>query len=387
MSKLVVEEMRGVEILETLRSEWQMLFRTADASPFLSCEWIAAWHQWFGRNVVPYVLCARSDNKLVGLLALGEEKRCLPLLPIGVQRLFFLGEDAGGADYLDVLSLPGYEREAASAIFDHLAYHGTFDVLDLDSMATDSPSLPLLMQRFDTKKGFHYRLTPRFVCPQVKFEFDWADILKQSRRANNFKRRLQQLRKHKGFEYKTITHPEEIGVAFERFLVLHEARWDGKGGSSATGHEVRRAFHRDVVNRLAHAGLIRFDELWLEGACRASIYGIDDGHYYYFYNSGYDPDWKSISPGMVLLGLSLEAAVKRGIKVYDFLRGEENYKFDWANSRRETVCVHVSRSHPLVAFFIACERARIAVRTAVRNMLPESAVELLRRWRQSRKHT
>jgi CelD/BcsL family acetyltransferase involved in cellulose biosynthesis len=390
MSKLTVEEMWGVNALDALRAEWQVLFKASGAPPFLSWERIAAWQRWLNQRRTPYLLCARNGRRLVGLALLGVEECSLLGSLVKVRRVSLLGEGFGGADYLDVLALPEYAGEAASAIFDHLAERVSFDILELDNLAADSPNLPLLEQRFGPGTDFRYRLTPRFVCPQIELDGDWAAILKQSRRADNFKRRLRQLRACDGFEYRVITQPEESEAAFERFLKLHEAHWTERGGSDTTGHELLRSFHRDVVVRLAEAGLLRFDELWVEGDCRASIYGLDDGQRYCYYNSGYDPAWKNASPGLVLLGLSIENAIERGVRRYDFLRGNEGYKFDWANTTRETVSVLITRRGLPATLFIARRQFQTAARAAAKalaakDLLPERTVELMRRWRRSRR--
>jgi len=385
MSNLTVEEMHGAEALDALRAEWQALFSQSGAPPFLAWEWIASWRQCLNPGREPYLLCARDGGKLVGLLPLGLEERPLMGLPVKTRRVSLLGEGFGAADYLDVLALPEYAQEAASAILDHLARRVSFDILELDGLAADSPNLPLLAQRFGEETNFHYRLTPRFVCPQVELDGDWAAILKRSRRADNFRRRLRQLRARNGFEYRVITRPAESEAAFERFLKLHEAGWIERGGSDVTGHEFLRLFQRNVVARLAEAGLVRFDELWVEGACRASIYGLDDGRRFYYYNSGYDAAWKNASPGLVLLGLSIEDAIRRGIERYDFLRGIETYKFDWANTTRGTVSVLVARRSLPAMLFVAREQAQLAVRAFAKALLPERAAELMRRWDRSRR--
>jgi CelD/BcsL family acetyltransferase involved in cellulose biosynthesis len=385
MDKLTVEEMHGIDAPGALREEWRALFSASNVSPFLCWEWIAAWSQWLNHSRIPYLLCARDGKKLVGLAPLGVEDRSLPGLPVKTRRLSFLGEGFGGADYLDLLALPGRAQEAALAIFDHLAQRARFDILELDGLAADSPSLPLLAQRFGSEAGFRYHLTPRFVCPQVELNGDWTATLKRSRRADNFKRRLRQFRARNGFEYRIVTRPEESVAAFERFLKLHEAPWIDQGGSEATGHESLRAFHRDVAQRLAEAGLLRFDELWVEGACCASIYGLDDGRRYCYYNSGYDPAWKHASPGLVLLGLSIEDAIKRGVKRYDFLRGTESYKFDWATATRETVSVLVARRSLPATLFVTHQQMQTTLRQAAEAWLPERVSGLMRRWRRSRR--
>jgi CelD/BcsL family acetyltransferase involved in cellulose biosynthesis len=376
--------MHGADALGALRVEWQKLFRVSGAAPFLSWEWIAAWRQWLNHNQTPYLLCARDGNELVGLAPLGVEERPLPGWPVKTRRLSFLGSGFGGADYLDLLALPDRAQEAALAIFDYLARRANFDILELDGMASDSPNLPLLAQRFGPGASFRYRLTPRFVCPQVELNGDWAAILKRSRRADNFKRRLRQLSARDGFEHRAVTRPAESESAFERFLSLHEAHWIDRGGSELTGHDALRSFHRDVVTRLAETGLLRFDELWVEGGCRASVYGLDDGRRYCYYNSGFEPAWKNASPGLVLLGLSIEAALKRGVKRYDFLRGTETYKFDWATTTRETVSVLIARPGLPAMLFAARQQTRMMARAVANALLPEQAIERMRVWRRAR---
>jgi CelD/BcsL family acetyltransferase involved in cellulose biosynthesis len=385
VTKIIVEVVEGASAIEALRIEWQGLFRAAHAPPFLSWEWMSAWQQSLNRQRTPYLLCARQAGELIGLLPLGVEE--LPAFGglRQIRRLSLLGEGFGGADYLDLLAKPEAAHAAAVAIFEWLARTAEFDLLELDGLASDSPSLARLTERFETTPQLRYRCATRFVCPQVELAGDWSRLLKRSRRADNFKRRLRQIRNYGGFEYRSVTAPTEAGAAFERFLALHEPRWSAQGGSDFTGHEALRAFHRDLVQRLAQAGLLRFDELWVEGACRASIYGIDDGQRYCFYNSGYDPAWKHASPGLVLLGLSIEAALARGVKLYDFLRGDEGYKFDWATTTCATVSVLVARRRLPVAAFLLAQQTQERLRARLKTLLPEQVAATARAWYRSHK--
>jgi CelD/BcsL family acetyltransferase involved in cellulose biosynthesis len=383
VNRLRVEEARGTAALQALRAEWQALFAAANSSLFLSWEWMAAWQAAFGAQLTPRLFCARAGNQLVGLLALAEEEMTPLGLPVRARRLVFLGEGPGGADYLDVLIAPGYERAAAEAICGYLARSGSFDVLELAGLAEDSPSLPILSRWFGSGE-FRYRSALRHDCPQLEISGTWEEVLKGSHRATNFKRRHNALRKLDGFERRVLTTPEETAAAFERFLALHEKRWAAQGGSDAMGQAALKAFHRELVPRLAAAGLLRFEELWAEGGCRASIYGIQAGSRFYYYQAGYDPDWAKQSVGLTLLGLSIQDAVGRGVQTYDFLRGTESYKFDWATRTRRTVTVTAARRNLSAQLFLARARARSAARAVAQAALPERAVECLRRWRRVR---
>lgn len=374
-SRIAVEVHRGPEAFRTLLGDWQDLFHRSEALPFLSPEWLEPWWAILAPERQPVFLTVREGGRLIGLLALCEEV----VRPFGARRLSFLGERWAGADYLDVLAEKGRFEEVAELLVDRIAAL-QFDVLDLDGLDSRSPSIPILQRRL----GDGLEVTKRFVCPGVELEGGWQKVLANSKRADNFKRRLRQLKEVPGFEFRVVSDPSEARAAFDRFLVLHEKRWSSQGGSDAMGRPVLQDFHREAVERLAAAGLLRFEELWAEGGCRASIYGIGAGSTWSFYQSGYDPAWARRSVGLVVLGLSLEAAVSRGVSVYDFLRGTETYKFDWATRSLETVRVRSIRRGGVGALFLLGERMESAARKGAHALLPGSGVEALRRVRRWR---
>src|SRR5262245_1239105 len=384
MRKLAVEEMSGPKALSSLETEWRALFNETDAPPFLSWEWISAWHKWLGGEKRPRLLCVREGGLLVGLLPLGEEDRRLKGTPARIRRISFLGEQLGGSDYLDVLALPGYEQGCANALFGHIAEHIEFDILELDGLSCDSPSVPWLAYRFGSATNFKYRIEPRYVCPQVRLDKSWEELLRSSSRATYFSRNLRRLHRLQGFDHRVITGPDQAEDAFERFLVLHESSWAGRGGSSATGLQSLKNFHRDVVVGLARAGWLRFEEIWIEGACRASLYGIGRGERYCYYLSGYDPAWSKYSLGFTVIGLSIAGAVERGVKFYDLLRGAEPYKFYWANETRATFAVQVAGNSLPARLANLCDRAAEAARAVAQTLLPARTLALWRRWRQAR---
>jgi CelD/BcsL family acetyltransferase involved in cellulose biosynthesis len=384
VNKLVVEELNGSEALSLLAPEWKALFDVTNASPFLSWEWISAWHKWLGRGKRPRLFCAREGGLLVGLLALGEEERRLKGTAARVRRISFLGDQLGGSDYLDVLALPGYEQECANVLFGHIAEHVEFDILELDGLACDSPSAPWLAWRFGSDANFNYRLEPRYVCPQVRLDKPWEELLRGFSRAGYFSRSLRRLQKLPGFDHRVVTDPDQAVEAFERFLALHESSWASRGGSGATGRQSLKDFHRDVVMRLALAGRLRFEEIWIDGACRASLYGIGGGERHYYYLSGYDPAWAKYSLGGAVIGLSIAGAVERGVKFYDLLRGAEPYKFDWANETRATFAVQVASNSLPARLAVLRNRAAEAARAAAHTLLPAPALALWRRRRQAR---
>jgi len=59
----------------------------------------------------------------------------------------------------------------------------------------------------------------------------------------------------------------------------------------------------------------------------AAAFGFEDDDGYYLYNSAYDPEARQASPGIVMLASLIERAIAAGKPVFDFLKGDESYKF------------------------------------------------------------
>jgi CelD/BcsL family acetyltransferase involved in cellulose biosynthesis len=89
------------------------------------------------------------------------------------------------------------------------------------------------------------------------------------------------------------------------------------------------AFFREVSAALAARDVLR---LWfLEGATGpvASFITLEWNGTVGLYNSGFEPDQAVLSPGLVLLTHLIRDAIARGKTRFDFLRGEERYKYEF----------------------------------------------------------
>ena len=387
MSKTLIEKANKDDIFEFLRADWQRLFAASRCAPFLSREWISAWHEKLGSDREIYILKASRNNDLIGILPLCLKTK--KVLGMTFRNLGFLGAEIGGADYLDLIAKDEDKADIWAQAFEFLRGQKDFDSITLENLAQNSATVSILENLCQNDKAFRFKTAISSVCPQINLESGWENVLSQSKRKDNFKRRLKKLEKAENFEFRFVTDKAEIAAAFERFAFLHEKRWEKDGGSEATGLPQLMAFHRAVVSELAEKNLVRFDELWVEGACRASVYGLERGNTFYYYNAGYDLDLASKSVGLVLIGLSIRAAIARGNTLYDFLRGAETYKFDWSNSHKTLVTIRLNRPNLLVSVNQTFEDLRIFTRDSAKSLLPgETAFRLQnfrRNWLRNRK--
>src|SRR5262245_20657666 len=378
MKRIDIEVVEGSEALTRLRVEWQAMFRASGAPPFLSWEWLSTWHKWFGQEKHPFLLCARKGVIRLSLRPLCADKRQSSRFSPRLKRMSFMGESYGASDYLDILALPGFKQKSADLFIDYLAPPRSFDLLELEGIAADSCTLQSLARCFANDERFRYRIVPQYICPRMSLDARWEDLLERSRRSDYFKRCIRRLNKIASFEFRVVSDVNEIPDAYRRLLALHVGRWTDRGGSSAFRTAEQKGFTFDAGVELARAGMTRFEEIWLEGECRASLFGFESGDCYYFFLSGFDQTWSKYSLGFTLLWLSIIEASRRGLKMYDFLRGDENYKFDWSDNPRMTVTAQVASDSLAARWHVTRELSKDIARA----ILPDWAKTRLRHMRE-----
>lgn len=112
------------------------------------------------------------------------------------------------------------------------------------------------------------------------------------------------------------------GWAFDEFARLHRQSAGAKGDFLTPARE--RFFGELVETDGWRIDVLRVPDTDDAAAC---LFSFSDGEGYYLYNSAYDPDLSDASPGVAILGSMIERAISEGIGRFDFLKGDEVYKF------------------------------------------------------------
>jgi CelD/BcsL family acetyltransferase involved in cellulose biosynthesis len=71
---------------------------------------------------------------------------------------------------------------------------------------------------------------------------------------------------------------------------------------------------------------------------------FDDGVTCWFYNAGMDPTARELSPGVTGTAAYLRDRMAAGRRRFDFLRGEEPYKYEWGARDERIERIMVARS-------------------------------------------
>jgi hypothetical protein len=250
-----------------------------------------------------------------------------------VSSLEFLGTGHAGSDYLDVILRRGCETEAFEAIARWTDVHGF--ALRLRHISARSLTWTLL-EAFQ-RRGWTYTASADGFCPFIDLTGrTWNDYLASRGPAHraNFRRRLNTLVRDFDMKLERAADETDRLEALDALVRYHHERFTERGGSTAFQSPALRDFHDDVTRRMLHAGWLRLFSLRLKGVTAAVMYGFAYDKRFYFYQHGFDPAYARQSVGLVLMGLTIKAAIDEGLHDFDMLYGTEPYKAFWADDRR-----------------------------------------------------
>jgi CelD/BcsL family acetyltransferase involved in cellulose biosynthesis len=100
---------------------------------------------------------------------------------------------------------------------------------------------------------------------------------------------------------------------------------------------------------MAEQGWLLLAFLEVNGEKAAAYLNFDYGNRLWVYNSAIDPRFNALSPGWVLLGHLLKWAIEHKRQAFDFLRGDEDYKFRFGAVAGKIYRLQASRAAPLEA--------------------------------------
>ena len=289
-----------------------------------------------------------------------------------------MGEGIVGSDYLGIVCRAADEERLARAFAAHLVPSRT-----TSSASTASCAATRSCPRSKAPARFARRHRAALPLPahRAPRRLRRATSPRSRRHRPQFKRRRRWLEKRPGFALECLTAPDALVTGLDALFALHHQRWAAEGGSDAIDSPEVEAFHRLAARALAERGWARLYLLHAEGAPRAALYGFRHGDRFVFYQAGYDPEWRARSVGTVLLGEVVRQCFDEALHEYDFLRGTESYKLNWANGFRETVRLRARDASLRAAIHDAGRTAYWRLREAGKRALPESALEWARRAR------
>ncbi len=305
---------------DALAEAWDALHqRSATATIFNSHTYARLWWRHFGLPGSLHLWTVTDGNTLVGLAPLYETED-----EQGNSVLRFVG-GLDVSDYLDILAEPGREDEIVAALLAGWADAPCRCPLDLHALRHASPTREAFL-RLAPGEGLTATEEREEVCPVITLPESWDAYLEQleGKQRRELRRKLRKAGQDAFVGWYHAT-PDTIEEEMEHFFRLH-ARSSADKAAFMT--PPMRAFFLDLAVAFSERGWLDLCFLLVNGTPAAAYLNFLFRDEVLVYNSGFDEQAEGIaSPGWLLLSYSIEHAIWLGFTRYDFLRGDEGYKF------------------------------------------------------------
>ena len=336
---------RGVLTLDIVRDEagfhalqpfWDTLVdQMATRSPFLRWDWLSLWWDECRREaklVIAVLRDAEGVPHAIAPLMLAREPD--PARKHLVTLSFLAGFGDAHGERLDLIVPAGQEDELTPQlcrVFKMLRHEcDNVRLNHLPEESSNTPHLLAVLKEAYGHAGVLNRQASRFIHLPASWEdyearhnSKWRNVLRRRRRA--FTAEHAGTATHAGVR---VPFPE----AMKEFRVLHAMQWAAGISSFTTAPSWR--FHQRLAARWLPTERAWMPMLETDGKVIAALYGFVERDEFFQFQTGWEQSLAKISPGKLVMRWAIDCSIQRGLRVYDMLPSDYEYKRQWCDGVR-----------------------------------------------------
>ena len=339
-----------IDIIETLPSlakledNWNAVYDADDeAQVFLSWQWLSGWLSciegpWF-------ILAAKAgeaaDLPYVAFLPLRLQTKVEKSDVISDMRM--AGNYA--ADYTGIICRPEAENKVIPA-FARTIKQMNWARLNLENVRMSERRARLLLACFP-KASFNATEVDRVnkvdgidngVCPYLPLPKDWNGYLDSL--SANTRQKIRRLLKQVDTpgEYRiTVSTAETLAQDLKTLLGFWATKWRPRKGDRVDSLVRSNGV---MLTRSFQSGMLFLPTFWHGDRPVAALATLVDPRKrtFSFYMTGRDETFEGPPSGVILHAFSIRHAIANGFSEYDFLRGNESYKYSFGCAERKIRC-------------------------------------------------
>jgi CelD/BcsL family acetyltransferase involved in cellulose biosynthesis len=285
------------------------------STPFHTREYLMAYRRAFGARKKFHRL-RHSENTVAYLMTRGRSARRLEWWGAGIH-------DIGGA-----LTASPHATQMLWQKIESLASHHD---------GAHLAQIPAHCRMVELARASGWHIADAEKCPVLPLPPTWDEYLKLlgKNMREQIRRYPKRLEKEFQVEYSCAQSEAEVQLALDHLFRLHGARWRARGQTGVLATPRRQKFHRAVCNAFFKRDRLRLWTLRCNDAAVCVLLNYFHEGKYYFFIGGFAPEFARWSVGTCLFSKVLQRAIEEGATEFDFLKGEEEYKYRFGAQNRD----------------------------------------------------
>jgi len=320
---------------DTIEGEWRRFEHVVDATPFQTCEWLAAWQRHIGcrDGVVPAIVVGHyADGATAFIAPLAVEPRRL------MRRLCWLGQEL--SDYNAPLLARDFSQRVTAVRFLALWQEVLLRLRSESKLRYDWIEFEKMPETIGGQ-------TNPFIALDVianansahiaRLEGDWETFYRAKRSSatrRHDRAKRKRMAEHGEIAFRTVTEPNDLRDTLGILWEQKKRIFARKGISDIFARPGYREFFADFASNPNSRHFAHVSRVDVGPTCAAANFALVFGDCYYHVLASYcDGRLTRHGPGMLHLRELLAYALKIGMRRFDFTVGDEQYKLEWTDIR------------------------------------------------------
>lgn len=323
-----IEIINTIKQFDRLETNWNNIYASdSNAQIFLSWHWLRGWlevvpHDWFILAIKP-----EPDSPYIAFFPLAI--RSLQWRNVNVYRALQTCAHPV-ADYTGFICKPEYEQDAIKNFALYIAQNLQWDVFHIKDI--QDPRLNVFVEHF-SDNNFQLMGSQGATCPYISLPNEWEKYLQHSisrKPRKNLRNSLNKIEKNSDF-YVTSIQADNLENQIEVLFELWQIKWGKQPNLTLDTY-------RNVFRQCAKSNSLWIDILWNKTTPVAAtgMYIDSNKKVVYGQMTGFNPEYSKLSPGRVMMALSIKKAIENKIKTYDLLRGDLDYKISLLGAEKRS---------------------------------------------------
>jgi hypothetical protein len=330
---------------DKVKKIWNELFQHSNNSFFISWAWVDTWLDSMPSNIsIKFLVAYQGNQPLLAFLVGGPSCNKSNFLSINVGYVGATGE----YDLDDIVIEHNGILVSNTMPVKSIPLGNIFKALDVDKInlpGITEENIEELNEHVDSGpwKVSSASISTYYVCLEKvrKNECNYLSLLSANK--------LRQIKKSTSiYSSKGVIQielPPDIISAlalFDKLVVLHQKEWIRRDKNGAFSNNYILNFHKELIKNHYNEGKIRIYHLYNSVETIGVVYGFISQNDFLYYQSGfhYGKD-NRCKPGLTCHSLLIEIMANEGLRRYDFLAGDVQYKRSLGTDSYQTLDIEL----------------------------------------------